>query len=196
MLRRQDRRILRTRHALQDALFSLLLKRNYDNIVVEDILNTANVGRATFYMHFKDKDDLLMSSVRNLQKFLRGAQSGVVPPTATSYERLIAFSLPMFRHSAEVRPIFRTLLRSKAGPRVSATIHQTLVTLISREASKLKARRAKSVRIPLDMLSHYVASTFNSVLTSFFENKKARSAKSMDNLFRALVLPTLREYFK
>jgi hypothetical protein len=52
-----DRRIRRTQKALHDALISLVFEKNYDSITVQEILDRADVGRATFYAHFESKDE-------------------------------------------------------------------------------------------------------------------------------------------
>ena len=59
MARKDDRRIQKTRKALRDALHSLVLDRGYDDLSVQDITDKANLGRATFYLHFREKDELL-----------------------------------------------------------------------------------------------------------------------------------------
>ncbi|MDX0906328.1 TetR family transcriptional regulator [Sinorhizobium medicae] len=53
-----DRRVARTRKSLHQALISLILEKGYDSITVDEICQTANVGRSTFYLHFTSKDDL------------------------------------------------------------------------------------------------------------------------------------------
>ena len=53
-----DRRITRTREVLQHALTSLILKKGYEAITIQDICDAANVGRSTFYAHYTSKDDL------------------------------------------------------------------------------------------------------------------------------------------
>lgn len=55
-----DRRVARTRNALIDALLELIAEKGYDRTSVNDILDRADVGRATFYSHFYNKDDLLV----------------------------------------------------------------------------------------------------------------------------------------
>src|SRR5688572_15174255 len=55
-----DRRIQRTRQSLRTALLELIKKKGYDAISIEEITECANVGRATFYLHYKDKEDLLL----------------------------------------------------------------------------------------------------------------------------------------
>ena len=52
----------RTRHALRVALTELLRERPFGEITVQQLLQRAGVGRATFYAHFQDKDDLLLTS--------------------------------------------------------------------------------------------------------------------------------------
>jgi AcrR family transcriptional regulator len=56
-----DARVRRTRDALGDALVTLMQEKPFDTITVQDVLDRAQVGRSTFYSHYSDKDDLLMS---------------------------------------------------------------------------------------------------------------------------------------
>ena len=66
MARKDDRRIQRTRKALRDALYALVLDRGYDDLSVQDITDKANLGRATFYLHYREKDELLEDLLREL----------------------------------------------------------------------------------------------------------------------------------
>ena len=59
--KKTDARVRRTRDALGDALVALMHEKPFDSITVQDVLDRANVGRSTFYSHYSDKDDLLMS---------------------------------------------------------------------------------------------------------------------------------------
>src|SRR5664279_2590257 len=58
-----DRRILRTRKALWEALIALIEEKDYSEITIQDIADRADVNRVTFYLHYRDKQDLLESSV-------------------------------------------------------------------------------------------------------------------------------------
>src|SRR5258708_19622402 len=90
-----DRRVARTHQLLRDALHSLIREKDYDSIVVKEILDRANVGRSAFYMHYRDKDELLASGIHDIL--------GSVPSTHARADggqdgRLLWFSLPIFEH--------------------------------------------------------------------------------------------------
>jgi AcrR family transcriptional regulator len=61
-----DPRILRSRRMLMDALASLLMKKEFEDISVQEIADEATLNRATFYLHYPDKNALLqaMTGVR------------------------------------------------------------------------------------------------------------------------------------
>lgn len=54
-----DRRQRKTREAIFSAFTALISKKDFNQITVEEIINKADVGRATFYSHFHTKDFLL-----------------------------------------------------------------------------------------------------------------------------------------
>lgn len=68
--RKPDRRVERTYNALRDALMALIIEKGYDAISIQDIADRANVARATFYLHFRDKDDLMFRSMQTIYENL------------------------------------------------------------------------------------------------------------------------------
>ncbi len=61
-----DRRQEKTRGAIANAFVELLMERDYAEVTVAAVAERANVGRSTFYEHFKTRNDLLRHSVRPL----------------------------------------------------------------------------------------------------------------------------------
>src|SRR5437870_7469759 len=93
---RVDRRVQRSRQLLQDALITAMIEKGYEATTVQDIIDRADVGRATFYAHFADKRTLLGSRIEDLRTMLAQRQREA---RATLLEaepaRHLAFSLPM-----------------------------------------------------------------------------------------------------
>src|SRR5215469_1574598 len=58
--RKPDLRIRRTRSQLSNALVALMQEKSIDKITVQEVLDRAAVGRSTFYLHYRDKDDLFL----------------------------------------------------------------------------------------------------------------------------------------
>ena len=183
-----DRRIQRTRSLLHQALASLIREKAYDSIAVKNILDRANVGRSTFYMHFRDKDELLVSGIHDM---LFAVQSKGPPTSAKRHEKLIWFSLPIFEHIQQHRAG-----EARMGAKGRAIIHEhlqrVLAKLIMEEVRKdLQGRRGTAGQISPDLLVQYVASTFILVLNSRVENRSPLPPMEVNDRFRALILPTL-----
>ncbi len=105
-----DRQASRTRNSLRRALLSLSQEKNYDTITIQEIVDRANVGRTTFYAHFRDKGDLLAGRNRQGESFLDRSSPSADAPDALSV-------VGLFRHVAANAHLFPSL-RSTQGMQV------------------------------------------------------------------------------
>jgi AcrR family transcriptional regulator len=186
-----DRRIQKTRKLLHGALGSLIQEKPYDEIAVQEILDRANVGRSTFYMHFSDKDELLVSSIYDM---LGPVDATPLPSSRKRHERIVSFSLPFFEHIHR----HRHTGGARMGARGRAIIHEHLQKVVAEQIAadvrkEFQGRRKTVGQIPPDLLVQYVASTFILVLNWWVESRSPLSPKDIDNLFRALIMPALGE---
>src|SRR5262245_63211196 len=122
-----DRRVQRTRKLLQDALMALILEKGYEAVTIQDIIDRANVGRSTFYAHFLDKQQLLLSGFEQLRVELAQQQHAAVD---VSGERGLGFSLAMFEHACSYRPVWRALIGTQGGAVVRKQMQQMLTDLV------------------------------------------------------------------
>lgn len=185
-----DRRIQRTRALLHEALGSLIREKAYDRITVADILDRAKVSRSTFYVHFRDKDDLLTSSMRALLFGVLSSQAGGAADTA---ERMAAFSLPLLTHIQQ----HRRSAGARLGARGRAILHDQLRHVLSEWIAatmneELKRPRARRTPVAPDLLARHVASTFVLILHWWLDSGGSASPAEADKIFRALVMPVLR----
>ena len=184
-----DRRVVRTRKALLDALHSLIVERDYDSIVVNEILDRADVGRSAFYTHFIDKDDLLAHGIYEIVGALPARH-----PEADDGRNAgpLWFSQTIFEHVDRQR---RTTMH-KLGHRGAAILHQRLnQVLVKLIAEQLRTGERKQhnrgYRIPSDLLAQYLAGTFVLVLNWWIESKSQIPPNAVNDLFCSLVRPTL-----
>ena len=192
-----DRRITRTRRVLHDAMASLLHEREYGGIVVKEILARANVGRSTFYAHFRDKDELLRSGMRATldAHYRRPAHAG---NRQDRIDALLAFSLPILRHVAERRAAHVMPGQSRAS--VHAELERQLTERLAEDIA-----HGAMVRVPAHsstsadtcagcdtgLLAVHVAATFVRVVEWWADQPQSVSAEHADRLFKSLVRPVL-----
>lgn len=58
-IKREDRRIRQTKEKLRNALAELMKEKGFESIRIHDLTERADINRGTFYLHYKDKYDLL-----------------------------------------------------------------------------------------------------------------------------------------
>lgn len=185
----KDRRIEKTQGLLHAALSTLIREKPYDAIAVKEILDRANVGRSTFYMHFRDKDELLASSIHHM---VRSVHESRLPTSERSRGAILRFSLPIFEHIEE----HKQTGAAKMGARGRAVIHERLRQVLAEQIEddvekETEGKRKTPGLIPPDLLAQQVASTFVLVLNWWIETGSQLRPRQIDDLFRALIEPVL-----
>ena len=71
MAKKEDRRVQRTKRLLREALLALIREKRFEALSVQDVIDRADVGRATLYAHFDNKEDLLVSGFYGLRASLK-----------------------------------------------------------------------------------------------------------------------------
>jgi AcrR family transcriptional regulator len=186
--RKEDRRIRRTRDSLREALVALIREKPYDDIVVKEILARANVSRSTFYTHFRDKNELLLSGIHHV---LRSAPRDGQRTRTEWSERILWFSLPIFEHIARHRQAAVATMDPEGRRALHEHLQQAIPPLIENEVGR--SRRGSSDHTPLELLASWIAATFVLVLDWWVESDPLLPARDADRVFRALVRPALAE---
>lgn len=180
-----DRRVQRTKASLHSALIGLAREKPYPSIAVKEILDRANVGRSTFYTHFRDKDDLLENGISEI---LGSIQDRPRPDGAV--ERIVAFSLPILKHVDEHRRAAGPKMKREGRIVMHEHMQHVLTNLIADELGRMTASRPKE-QIPTELVARHVASTFVLVLNWWVESDSALTPGDVDARFRDLVVPAL-----
>jgi AcrR family transcriptional regulator len=165
-----DRRIQRTRQLLHGALMALIQEQGFEALSVQDIIDRANVGRATFYAHFDSKEDLLASGIENLRASLRERQREALS-AVRSDDRLFAFSRELFIHANEL-------------------LQKMLVDLVRDE---VKARWAGIENdTPVEAVSQFIGGGLFGLLIWWGNGKMRMAVEDVDSTFRRLAIPSVK----
>ncbi|MEV0197123.1 helix-turn-helix domain-containing protein [Nonomuraea sp. NPDC050691] len=175
-----DRRVRRTRRMVQEALVALILEKGYEAVTVTDLIDRADVGRSTFYSHFTDKQDVLLSNLDELA-FLH-------PAPADGSGELFAFSLPMLEHVREQERLVRALLGRRGGGPVHVHGERLLADLVREELLAAGAPASAA----LDLLVVCVVGAFMGLLRAWVDGETTASPAELDAAFRAAVEPGVR----
>lgn len=175
-----DRRVRRTRAAIQDALTELILEKGYDSVTVSDIIERADIGRSTFYSHFTDKRDVFDDTISELAGFLRAHPGGV--------GAIFSFSLPLFDHIVEQRHMIRALF-GRGGHSVAMETTTSALSAVIRDDLKARLVGKNIDQAKLSMLVAFVVGAYVSVVTHWLDSKHSYSAAQLDEAFRAFVIP-------
>jgi AcrR family transcriptional regulator len=137
-----DRRSQRTHRLVSSAFVELLVEKPYEEILVQDILDRAGIGRTTFYAHYFDKEDVLNNiTEQELERLTRQ----ITPSTAR--QRIVP-SLELFEHIYQSPDRhFRALMRSRAGEPLWEALQTALCRAIEPALCTLYAEK-RSPQIP------------------------------------------------
>ena len=140
-LNRHQKNRLRTRRKLEQAVFDLLLEKGYEAITIQDIVDRADLGRGTFYIHFHDKEEVLWSLIERglTERDLLAHEAAVADPSKATLRA--AFS-NMFHHLEENRDLFRIMLGEKGTSQVTLNVQDWMANDFEREISLAFAKSA------------------------------------------------------
>jgi AcrR family transcriptional regulator len=190
MRNREDRRVARTQQLLRSALFSLIEEKGFEGLAVQEIIDRANVGRATFYAHFDNKDDLLVSGFEGLRAALRQRQRDALSRAEHADERILAFSREMFAHTDGHRGLFQAMVGKRSGAMVQQMLHRVLVDLVREDMRAALGPGSKTV--PAEPLVQFITGAFFGLLMWWMDGKMRMSVEEVDGLFRRLALPAVK----
>ena len=184
-----DARVRRTQHRLRDAIVSLIHEKSYPAIAVKEILERADVGRSAFYAHFSNKDALLASGI---EQMLHATAPREVSRALAPFGKVLSFSFPVFDYIGGCRHA----VDAKMGRKGRTILHQHLRRVLRNRIrddvrQALEAGNGAASLIPADLAVEYIVTTFILILNWWVESRSPLSAREVDDVFLALVVPAL-----
>jgi AcrR family transcriptional regulator len=184
--RKPDERARRTRNKLGMAFLELIHERPIEDVTVQDVLDRASVGRSTFYLHFRDKNDLLLSQ---LERF--GEHMSTLLSVQKEKSLRVAPVAEMFAHIEQQKKLYRIL--ADAG-RLNDFFDLAQEYFARGIAQRLKeSRRLPDLPQPeLAARAFALAGTLLSLLRWWLDHGAKEPPHAMDELYHRMVWNGLR----
>lgn len=178
---KNDRRIVRTHDLLAKALIELTLEHGYDAVTIRDITERADVGYATFFRHYADKEALLQEVLHVFVEELTEKVSNSGSGTDAEEEGRVIFEY-IFQHST----LCRLLLASKGTSAIIKTVEQSRPM-----TNRLHEQRMAEAKVPIEIaLNHWLAATI-ALIDWWLQHEMPYTPAQMGEIYRKLiVLPT------
>ncbi|WP_420128420.1 TetR/AcrR family transcriptional regulator [Longimicrobium sp.] len=177
----EDRRVVRTRQALGSALVELMLARRFDDISVQQVLDRARVGRATFYAHFRNKNDLLLSDT---ERFWGVLERSFLASVGDS--RRVAPVAELFAHVADYHRFTRALEQSALREPVYDLLTGLLARLIERRMAELSPA-AGTPSLPPAATARMFGAALIEMMRWWLNRGAQPGAREMDAQFHEIV---------
>lgn len=189
-VKKADRRVCRTRRSLSDALVGLILEKRYDAITVQNLIDRADVGRSTFYAHYRDKEDLFLTD----WKRLLDAFVGRVDWDGVGRGRFFPLR-DLLGHAREFHHFYMALARSRKTEWLFRTGQRHLTESVEKSLGSWLAGRPRP-SVPVTVLSGYVAREIMAQTKWWLDRNMPCTPERMDEIFHELVVPGLRSALK
>ena len=178
MSKKIDARIIRTKHLFREALLSLMLEKEYHNITVQEIAGRSTLNRATFYLHYYDKDELLKvilnEELDQLSKCLE------VPTKEFTYfnsEPYPSF-LRLFEQIYKSPTFYKIMLADKKVPYFTDQVLDELECHVKSSIEYLVNDNVQ-LSVPIEFAIVYIRSAYLGVIIWWLENDMPYTPKYM-----------------
>lgn len=173
----QDRRVKRTQKALARALIDLTLEKGYEAITIRDITDRAEVGYATFFRHYHDKDALLKDVLDVVLDELTGLLQA--PMSDTNHA---ATGTLVFRYVQEHSEVVHVLLNSRG----SSALVRRIIEAGTQSIFSQNAPRAGGL-VPAEVAANHLVTSTMSLIQWWLERQMPYAPEQMGLIYQELI---------
>ena len=186
-----DRRQQKTRAAIFSAFTVLLAEKSYNKITVQDIIDTANVGRTTFYAHFETKDDLLKELCEELFGHIISSAMDCTHTHGLYSDGSAPESVfcHLLQHLQENDKNIIGLLSCESSEIFLRYFKDSLNGLV--QSQFVNQNRKRNTDIPQDFLINHISGSFVEMVLWWIKGRMKQTPGELDRYFRAVIEPVL-----
>lgn len=184
-----DRRIVRTKRLIRDALTELMEEKGFEGITVRDLTLKADINRGTFYLHYHDKFDLLEQSEAEILNEIEKMTQKINPidfMNFNSENEPFPFIINLFEFFQENSSFIKVIL----GPKGDASFQGKLRDIIKKAflQNVMSRLNKENLLVPVDYLFAYVSSAHLGVIQHWLESGMEKSPHEMAIILSRITL--------
>ena len=173
----QDRRVKRTQNLLAKSLIALTLEKGYEAVTIRDITERADVGYATFFRHYRDKDALLL----DVLDVVLGELMGLLPLSPDADPATIGTLI--FRYVQQQSEVVRVLLSSRGSTTLVQRIIEAGTESVLRQNTPLEG-----AAVPMEIAAYHLVASSLALLQWWVEHDMPYPPEQMGNIYNDLIV--------
>jgi len=187
-----DRRTQKTRRAIYEAFSTLLNRKAYSRITIQEIIDAADIGRSTFYAHFTAKEDLLKEVCTEL--FARHIfPSAPLPAAEGDTQRELENLQQMMSHILEHLAMEKKMIRGILSSEVRGYFLTCFQAYIDEFTQRyiLTGEKEQSLSVSADFFRNHISSSFMGTVQWWFDHNNEPEAAEVARQYVKMIAPIL-----
>lgn len=176
---KQDRRILKTKSEIKQALTELMEEKRFEAITVRDLTERANINRGTFYLHYQDKYDLLEQCedeiIKNIVEHVRDLQVQDVEIIIAN-DKPFPFIVKVFEYIQENADFLRAALGPNGDPSFQEKIKNMMIQNFFIKLGNF------NTTVPFEILTTYISSAHLGIIQYWVNTGMKQSPEEMASI--------------
>jgi AcrR family transcriptional regulator len=173
---RHERRRLKTRQLLIQATLQLVLEKGYGEVSIQDITDRADLGRGTFYIHFKDKDEVVWTA---FQEMFRGLEQEAHQQLDRRMPQVEYYGLlNIFRHAEVNRDLYRVMFGGQGSAMLTGRAQDFLAKVFLHDIRQAPVPEV-NFDLPEEIEAQILAGVISRLLYWWLETPNKYSAEQM-----------------
>ncbi|WP_054957534.1 TetR/AcrR family transcriptional regulator [Paenibacillus dakarensis] len=186
-----DRRIVRTKKALRDSLTELMKEKTFDEITVSDLTTRADMNRGTFYLHYRDKYDLLQQSEEEIIEGIlrtRGKKKMMNRDDLSRFDYMnepIPFVTDLFKYLQENAEFMTVILGAGGNPAFQVKLKEVMRDIMAEGI--LKHLNEDDLSVPIGYLSAFAISAQLGVVQHWLDTGMKETPEEVSLIISRLI---------
>lgn len=181
-----DRRYRRTEKRLTQAMLDLIAEKPFQDIIITDIVDRADIARKTFYAHYENKRELLWHSLEAHFQSIEAQTNNLDADTLLMNNKPLSY--PVFKHVEDYALFYKQMLTQGGDARF---IHQFWEYIARQSYEKHQPLRdvAPMMTVPPELIAQMLAGALLGSLRWWLTTDMKDSPEQMAYRFSQIVAP-------